>query len=833
MIQEHELRPEQLKLSVDPGRFSFRSSAELTGLTDMIGQERASRALQFGTDVPGQGYNIFVLGNVGTGRSTMVRRMVEQKAKGEPTPPDWVYVNNFEDPAKPRAISLPAGRGCELRKDMDQLIENLQREIPRIFESEQYAQQRARISRQLQEQEAQIFAELEREARRRGFDLARTPMGTMLVRTGEGGEPLTEQQYEGLSPRQKQEEEQAERDLQQQVASTLTKARARQKEAQDTLNQLDRNAAAFAAGHFIDDLEAKYADVDEVKEYLEEVRRDVIENVDMFKPESEQANPLVQMLGGGPQGPDVSRYQVNVIVDSCAQKGAPIIVESNPTYYNLIGEVEHEAQFGALVTNFTKIRAGAFHKANGGYLIMQARDVLTNPFAWDAVKRVLKDGRIEIEQMGEQFRAFTTTTLEPEPIPANVKVILIGEPWIYYLLYEFDEEFQRLFKVKADFGSDMERDQATIDQYALFVANHVRDNNLLPFDASGVARIVEYGSRLAGDQKKLATRFSEVGDMVTEASYWARQAGRELVSAEDVQKAIEEKIYRSNRIEERIREMIERGMIMVDTEGAVVGQVNGLSVHLLGDYEFGRPSRITARTYVGRGNVIAIDREAELAGPIHNKGVMILAGYLGGRYAQDLPLSLSASLTFEQSYEGVDGDSASSTELYALLSSLANVPLKQGLAVTGSVNQRGEVQPIGGATAKIEGFFDVCRVKGLTGEQGVIIPAQNVDHLNLRDDVVQAVRDGQFHIYQVRTIDEGMELLTGIPAGEKVNGKYPEGTINYRVSQRLQELARIYQEFSQAAGEEEEEEQRQKREPVQVGRRMRPRRAWRQSRRRR
>ncbi len=815
-MHEHELRPEQLRLAVDPAQLSFRSTAEVSGLTDMIGQDRAKRALQFGMDVPGQGFNIFVLGMVGTGRSTMVRRLVEQKAATAPAPSDWVYVNNFANPKRPRAISLPAGLGCQLRRDMDELVDNLKREVPRAFESEEYTKQKASISQQLQAQESEILGNLERQARERGFGLARTPVGTMLVRTSPEGEPLSERDYQRLSPQEKQQEEAAERDLQQQVAGTLTRVRAQQKTAQDALDELDRQVTSFAIGHFIDALESRYGEFSEVKDYLEEVRRDIIDNVDIFRPEAEQANPLAQMLGGAAQETDLSRYKVNVVVDSCQQKGAPIVVESNPTYYNLIGEVEQEAQFGALVTDFTKIRAGAFHKANGGYLIMEARDVLTNPFSWDAVKRVLKDGRIEIEELGAQFRAFNTTTLEPEPIPANSKVVLIGEPWIYYLLFEYDDEFKRLFKVKADFGSDMDRDQKTVDEYALFVANHVRENKLRPFDREGVARIVEYGSRLAEDQKKLATRFSEVGDMVSEASFWAGQAGRELVAAEDVQKAIDEKIYRSNRIEERIREMIDRGVIMVDTEGAVVGQVNGLSVSMLGDYEFGRPSRITARTYVGRGNVIAIDREAELAGPIHNKGVMILAGYLGGRFAQDLPLSLSASLTFEQSYEGVEGDSASSAELYALLSSLAGVPVRQNLAVTGSVNQRGEVQPIGGATAKIEGFFDVCRTKGLTGDQGVLIPAQNVENLNLRQDVVQAVREGQFHIYQVRTVDEGIELLTGVPAGEKVDGRYPEGTVNGRVAKRLEELARIYQEFSQAA--EEEEEQPQKREPVQARR---------------
>lgn len=822
VTQDHELRPEQLKLAVEPARLGFQNTNELVGATDMIGQDRARDALQFGMAMPGQGFNIFVLGMVGTGRSTMVRRLVEQRAKEAPTPPDWVYVNNFNDPTKPRAISLPAGMGCQLRKDMDELVENIRREVHRAFESEEYAQQKANISRRLQEQESEVLAELEQKAKERGFGLARTPMGMMLVRTSPSGEPLTEREYEQLSPAEKQEEEGAERELQQQAAGTLTKVRALQKQAQQSLSDLDRQVTSFAIGHFIDDLKAKYAQTGEVSEYLEEVRRDIIENVDIFRPEAEQANPLAQMLGGAPQA-DLSRYKVNVIVDSCQQKGAPIIVESNPTYYNLIGEVEQEAQFGALVTDFTKIRAGAFHKANGGYLIMEARDVLTNPFSWDAVKRVLKDGRIEIEEMGAQFRAFNTTTLEPEPIPANVKVVLIGEPWIYYLLFEYDEEFKRLFKVKADFGAEMDRTPEAERDYALFVANHARENKLRPFDAGAVARIIEYGSRLAEDQKKLSTRFSEVADMVSEASHWAGVAGRDTVTAEDVEKAITERKYRSNRIEERIREMIDRGVIMVDTEGAVVGQVNGLSVMMLGDYEFGRPSRITARTYVGRGNVVAIDREAELSGPIHNKGVMILAGFLGGRFAQNVPLSLSASLTFEQSYEGVEGDSASSAELYALLSSLAGVPIRQGLAVTGSVNQRGEIQPIGGATAKIEGFFDVCRSKGLTGDQGVLIPAQNVDNLNLRQDVIDAVREGKFHIYAVRTVDEGIELLTGMPAGEPVDGRFPEGTVNYRVAQRLEELAHIVQEYS-GAGEEEEEPTRRERQPVM--RRIGTRRRW-------
>jgi lon-related putative ATP-dependent protease len=808
--QDRELRPEQLRYTCDPSQFSFRSTAELGTLSEMIGQERAERAIGFGMDVPGDGFNIFALGTVGTGRSTMVQRLLERRAAGEPPPEDWVYVNNFSDPSKPRAIGLPPGTGCELRSDVDELVENLKREIPQAFESEEYERQRAQISQQLQEQQAGIFGKLQEEAEARGFGLARTPVGMMLVHT-RGEKPLSESDYQRLPAPKRESLDAAESDLQQRVAASLHQARTRQKEAQDSLRDLDRRVAAFATGHFFDELQQKYAKFADVTGYLEQVRQDVLDHVDVFRPGAgdEEAGPLAQLVAGSREA-GLKRYKVNLIVDNCQQKGAPVIRESNPSYYNLVGEVQQEAQFGAMVTDFTMVRAGAFHRANGGYLILEARDVLLNPFSWDALKRILKDGRIDIEEMGQQYRLFSTQTLEPQPIPSRVKVVLIGDPWLYYLLYAYDEDFKRLFKVKADFGHDVDRDQERVSQYALFIANQCREHGLRPYDPSGVASIVEYGTRLAEDQKKLATRFSEVSDLVTEASYWAGQAGHELVTAEDVQKAIDERIYRSNRIEERIREMIDRGTIMVDTQGAVTGQVNGLSVTMLGDYEFGRPSRITARSYVGRGSLVAIDREAELSGPIHNKGVMILAGYLGGRYAQDLPLGLSASVTFEQSYEGVEGDSASSAELYALLSSLADLPLKQNLAVTGSVNQRGEVQPIGGATAKIEGYYDVCRLKGLTGDQGVIIPAANVDHLMLRPDVVDAVREGGFHIYPVRTIDEGIELLTGRPAGEPVDGEYPEGTVNHLVKRRLHELARAYRKFAKAAGEEEEEKERKR-----------------------
>ncbi|MFQ5887053.1 MAG: Lon protease family protein, partial [Anaerolineae bacterium] len=488
--------------------------------------------------------------------------------------------------------------------------------------------------------------------------------------------------------------------------------------------------------------------------------------------------------------------RVNVLVDNSRLKGAPVILETNPTYSNLIGRIEHRAQLGALVTDFNMIRGGALHRANGGYLITDARAILRQPVAWEALKRALRNEEIRIEELAQQVSLISTVGLEPEPIPLEVKVVLIGDPLTYYLLYAYDEQVQKLFKVRADFAPDMDRTRENMMKYALFIGARCQEENLCHFDLSGVAKVVEYGSRLAEHKEKLTTRFAHIADIVREASYWAGQGGTDLVTAAHVQKAIEEKVYRSNRIEERVRELIEEGTLLVDTEGEVVGQVNGLSIVSLGDYDFGKPSRITAKTYLGKAGVINIEREAELSGRIHDKGVMILSGYMGGKYAQDKPLSLSASLCFEQSYEGVEGDSASSTELYALLSSLSGFPLKQDIAVTGSVNQQGEVQPVGEVTKKIEGFFDVCRVKGLTGEQGVIIPEQNVRNLMLREDVVEAVEKGQFHIYPVRSIDEGISVLTGQEAGgRQPDGTYPPGTVNYEVDKRLGELAERLKEF--------------------------------------
>ncbi len=801
-----ELSPEELRRRCDPNQFNFETTKELPDLEGIIGQPRAARAIEFGISIPSQGFNIYALGPTGSGKTFTVKSFLEEKAAKEKVPDDWCYVNNFSDPSKPRAIRLPPGKGVEFQKDMDELIEHLRSEIPRAFESAVYEEAKERISHQFEEMQKAELAELEKRVKERNFVLARTPAGLLLAPVIEG-KAISPEQYKQLPKEKRREIEKARQELQGNLEATMRRIRGKKKEVERRIKELDKEIASSVVAPYIEELKEKYSQIPEVLDYLEEVHKDIVESVDDFK--SEGGELQVQMMGVKiPIGFNpFTKYKVNVIVDNSKTRGAPVVVETNPTYRNLIGRIEHRPQLGALFTDFTMIRAGALHKANGGYLVMEAADVLTRPFAWEALKRALEEGEIKTEELGERYQLISTVTLEPEPIPLDVKVVLIGNPFLYYLLYDLDEDFQKFFKVKADFDVQMDRTPENIRQYALFIKDRCEKEGLKHFDRSGVARVIEYSSRLVENQEKLSTRFGLICDLIREANYWASKNGHEFVTAEDVEQAIEEKFYRSNLPEERIRELIEDGTIFIDTEGEVVGQVNGISIITLGDYTFGKPTRITARTFMGKSGVVNIEREVEMSGRIHNKGVMTLIGYLGGKYAQDVPLALSASVSFEQLYEEVEGDSAASTELYALLSSLSGYPLKQGIAVTGSVDQRGEIQPVGGVTRKIEGFFDVCKVKGLTGEQGVIIPAQNVKNLMLREDIVEAVREGKFHIYPVKTVDEGIEILTGVKAGERQeDGSYPEGTVNWAVEKRLRELAEEWSRFQRAKEEREEQE---------------------------
>ncbi len=790
---------DQARWTCRPEDLPFETTTDLPLGDSIVGQARAVTALDFGLTVPQPGYNIFVAGPPGTGRTTYTHSKVAQMAAAQPVPSDWIYVHNFQQPDQPLAIPMPPGQGSRFRREVERLVDELKDAIRKLFASETFEAKRSGAIQSFEQQANGIWRDLEQEARRLGFALQRTPMGIVTVPISASGEPLGDEQLGQLTQPHRQELERRARTLQENVGDATRKVRSIEREAREAIQELERSAVLSVANHAVDALKQAYAEHPRIVAWLDGFLADVVERHDDFKDEGEQ-QPQLPFLPR--RGAEFTRYRVNLLIDNNQTKGAPVVLELNPTYYNLFGKAEYRGEFGAMVTDFTMIKPGALHRANGGYLILQARELLTAPLSWEGLKRTLKSREIRIENIAEQYGLFATATLRPEPIPLNVKVILIGASFIYHLLYQYEDDFPKLFKVKADFDVDIERTGDTMVEYARAIGNICRRQGLLPFDRSAVARVLEQSARFAEDQQRLSMRFSEIGDVIAEASAWAKSEGAATVTAQHVRRAIEERIRRSNRIEERIREMTRNGQILVAVDGAAAGQVNGLSVLMLGDYAFGRPSRVTARTFVGGRGVVNIERETQMSGRIHSKGVLTLAAYLGGKFAQRRPLSLNASLTFEQLYEEVEGDSASSTELYALLSDLAGAPVEQGIAVTGSVNQKGEVQPIGGVNEKVEGFYYVCKSLGLTGRQGVMVPHQNLRNLMLNDEVTQAIRDGRFHIWAVKTIDEGLEVLTGLPAGQTdADGNYPEGTVNFLVSRRLDELAERLRRFTPARGE--------------------------------
>jgi lon-related putative ATP-dependent protease len=794
-----ELKPEELTWRLDESSLKFKDTAELGGLEGTIGQERALRALDFGLGIRNSGYNIYVMGQPGTGKMSTVMGELKKKAGGGAGPSDWLYVMDFKRPDRPIVIELPRGKGCELEKDMDDLLVRLKEAIPKAFEGEEFEKRKQELLSEHNKKTAEIFEELGNEAKEKGFSLEKSPRGLILVPLKDDGKLMTQDEFEEQDAETKKRIEDVGSQLQDKLNDLVRKAREKEKEFQGTMKDITREFGLAAAGHFIDELREKYKEHEKLKTYFDEVKEDVIEHIDDFR---QAASSGPQMPFMPRQEPSFDRYKVNLLVNNCNTSGAPVIYEPNPTFPNLFGRIEQKVQYGMATTDFTMIKPGAMHKANGGYLVVNALDLLRNPFAYEGLKRAIKNRRLAIEDVLEQYRVVPIYTLKPEPVPLHVKVVLIGSPYIYYLLHSLDEEYRKLFKVHADFDFRMERTDEAVDAYSKFIATRCKEEGLLPFDRSGVARVLEYSARLISDKEKLSSRFMDIADIIMESSYWATQAGAGEVKREHVAKAIEEGRYRSSMLEEKIRQAMAEGVLKVSVQGAVAGQVNGLSVMSLGEHSFGRPSRITARTYMGRSGMVNIEREVKMSGPIHDKGVLILTGYLGDRYAQERPLTLSASIAFEQSYDGIEGDSASSTELYALLSSLSGLPIKQGIAVTGSVNQLGEVQAIGGVNEKVEGHYEVCKALGLTGEQGVMMPESNVRHLMLKEEVVQAVRDGKFHLWAVSSIDGGIEVLTGVPGGEKgEDGKYPEGTVNYLVDQRLGRLAEGMKEFAKAGKE--------------------------------
>ena len=808
MTHPQPLPAEKLYHAFDATTLPFETTAELPDGQEIIGQQRAIDAIRFGIGMRHQGYNLFALGPNGTGRQTLISRFLRRRAVGEPIPDDWCYVYNFEQPYKPRALGLPPGRAVALRDDMKKLVSELASMLPGVFAGEEYQAQKHALEEELHGLQVEALDKLREEAKGHGIALIQTPNGFAFAPLKEGGEVIAPDEFMQLDAEKQKEIESQVNALGESLQHIMEQMPKLQRDMQARLRELNERVVGFSIAPLLDELRQKYADVAAVAAHLDAVQADIIANFDAFLQDEESAGR--QLLGAAlgiastERRVSLSRYEVNVVVDNGQTEGAPVIFLDQPRYQDLVGRVEHVAQMGALVTDFTLIKPGALHAANGGYLVIDALKLLTESFAYEGLKRALRKRAVDIESLGQVYSLISTVSLEPEPIPLDVKVVLIGERTLYYLLSSADPEFNELFKVSADFEDEMGRGPDSALAYARVIAELTHAEDLRPFHRGAVARVVEHGSRLVEDITKLSTHMQSVTDLLREADYWAGQALAPTVSAEHVQRALDMQTYRAGRVQEQMQAAILRDRVLIDTEGAIVGQVNGLSVYQLGSHigghSFGQPSRITARIRMGSGEVIDIERQVDMAGPIHSKGVLILAGFLGQRFAVERPLSLSATLVFEQSYGGVEGDSASSAELYALLSAIADVPVNQALAVTGSVNQRGQIQAIGGVNEKIEGFFDVCRARGLTGEQGVLIPAANVDNLMLRRDVVEAAAAGQFHIYPVTTVDEGIALLTGLPAGKPdEDGCYPSDSVNGRIVARLTKLAETQRAFNAPA----------------------------------
>lgn len=795
------LPPALLYRGCDPAELPFDLCSELEEAPGLIGQERAAEALRFALRIRGKGYNAYALGASGTGRHSMVEALLREKAEGEPTPPDWCYVNNFADPQQPRGLQLPPGRGAGLAAAMKGLVAELRAALPAAFERDDYRVRREAIEQQFRQRSEQAFGALQQRAAAKNITLLRTPTGLALAPTRDG-KVMPPEAFSELPPAERERMQREIEAIQGELEAAMRQVPLWEREHRDVVLALNRETTGFAIAVLMQELRSDYDDLPEVQLYFDSVESDIKENADDFL--TPAAPPETPIPVPAPVVREIEdarfrRYQVNVIIDNGGRHGAPVIYEDNPTHQTLVGRVEHLARFGALVTDFNLLTPGALHRANGGYLVLDAQKLLAGNFGWASLKRALEAGQIRIETLEQLLSMASTISLAPEPIPLKLKVVLVGPPALYYLLSTSDEDFSDLFKIAADFEDRVERTPETTLLYARLICAMTRRESLRPLDRGGVARVIEQAARLAGNADKLTASVRDFLDLLREADQFAADAGREVVGEAEVQAAIDAHIRRSDRIYRRLQEEIGRGTIRIQTDGEEVGQVNGLSVITLGNLAFGMPSRITARVRLGRGEVVDIEREVELGGPLHSKGVLILSGFLGGRFGGNRPLSLNASLVFEQSYGGVDGDSASAAELFALLSALAEVPIRQSLAVTGSVDQRGQIQAIGGVNEKIEGFFDACRITGFTGRQGVVIPASNVKHLMLRRDIVAAARDGAFSIYPIDTVDQGLELLTGIPAGQPdKDGNYPSGTLNHTIAARLEAFAAKAAELARA-----------------------------------
>lgn len=798
-----KLSSNDLYTRCDPKKFSFSSTAELEERLSALGQDRALSAVEIGINIQSKGYNLFCLGPEGTGKTSLVKRVLVEEAKKRPTPDDWAYVYNFEESYKPQVMSFPAGTAADFAKDIDKLIETFSTTIPFIVENEEYKAGLNIINEKYRQYKEEYVKVLQKKAKGKSVTLLHMPVG-LVVAPVKNGEVLSPEAFDELPEEEKKQLLEDLNQMQEEIENTAQNMPQWEDKQRKEINTLREKFLKVAVKKPIDELHAKYKGHKAANDFLKKVQKYITTNIDEFLPEQEPANEeggtdALSALFSRMKQPEEDKYakfKVNVIVKNEKGSGAPIVHLDHPTQGNLVGRVERIQQYGALLTDFTLIKSGALHRANGGFLLIDARKLLLQPYAWDSLKRALASKTVKIEAPSEET-TFTTISLDPEPIPLNVKVILTGDQDLYDVLSERDPDFSDFFKVEADFGILMDRTEENEIEYAKLIGSLSKKKKLRSLNKQAVAKVIEYSSRLAEDSRKLTAHIASIGDLIREADYWARKSKSNQIGKNHIEQAIDAQIYRSDRIKQAMLEQIDNGTILIDVEGKRVGQINGLVVYNFSRTSFGKPARITTQVRLGKGEFIDIEREIEMSGPIHTKGVLILQSLIANRFAKDSPLSLSASIVFEQSYGGVDGDSASSTEYYCLISALTNIPIKQSIAVTGSINQFGEIQPIGGVNEKIEGFFDVCDHRGLTGTQGVIIPRTNVKDLMLREDILNAVDEGRFHIYAIDTVDDGIEILTGVKAGTLGrNGKYPKGTVNYEVQKSLENLYKRYVHFA-------------------------------------
>ena len=795
MRKRNELTPKDLKDVCNPNLFKFETTKELVDTNDLIyGQERGIKALEFGTEIDIKGYNLYLEGPSGVGKTMYTKKFLTKKAEKEKVPNDWVYIYNFENPNEPVAVSFPAGQGKVFKSTMESFVKDVRKDLRKTFNNDDFEKEKQIIKQEYEEKRENLLNKLNQKTMIQGFQVSSTDNGVYMMPVLDG-KTLAEDEFEELDENVKREFEERSALVQEQIFQALSEIKLIEKAAEKKIDEWQSNIALMTINVHINSIKANYKRNKKIGTYLDNIKKDILRNINAFlAPEQDPKTQTTQNQAG--QKPEQKEpwlnYRVNLFIDNSKLEGAPVIMDTNYSYYNIFGGLEYENQYGALKTDYMMIKPGLLHQANGGYIIFQAKDILANSVCYEALKKALLIKELSIENMTEQRGGMLLVSLKPEPIPLNAKVLLIGNSNIYHTLLSMDEDFRKLFKIKVEFEEDAPKTVENIERLSKFVRSFCTQENLLDLDKEAMAKVVEITSNMAGDKEKLSTQFSAIGEIVGEASVWAKKDKKKIISKEYIQKALDERIDRIKKYDTRYLQMIKEEALLIDTEGFKVGQINGLTVIKIGDYSFGKPARITASTYMGKDGIINIEREVDMSGSSHSKGVLILTGYLGQQFAQDIPLTLTANICFEQLYGGVDGDSASSTEAYALLSSLSEIPINQSIAVTGSVNQKGEIQPIGGVNEKIEGFYQICKLRGFNGEQGVIIPKQNVRNLHLNDEIIDSVRKSKFHIYAISSIDEGIEILTGVPAGKKDrNGNFPLGTVNYLVHEKLKKFAKL------------------------------------------